>query len=68
MWLRYIDDIFFIWTHSEEQLKEFMREFNSFDSNIKFTYEYSNKRVLFLDLQVNIVENKLRQHEALSSK
>ena len=59
MWLRYIDDIFFIWTHSEEQLKEFMRELNSFDSNIKFTYEYSNKRVSFLDLQVNIVENKL---------
>ena len=24
VWLRYIDDIFFIWTHSEEELKKFM--------------------------------------------
>ena len=40
--------------HSEEELKEFMRELNSFDSNIKFTYEYSN-----IDLKVGIVESKL---------
>ena len=34
VWLRCIDDVFLIWTHSEEKLKEFMRELNSFDSNI----------------------------------
>ena len=28
VWLHYIDDIFFIWTHSEVELKEFMRELN----------------------------------------
>ena len=59
VWLRYIDDIFFIWTHSEKELKEFMRELNSFDTNIRFTYEYSDKKVSFLDLQVDIVEGKL---------
>ena len=59
VWLRYIDDILFIWTHSEEELKESMRELSSFDFNIKFTYEYSNKRVSFLDLKVDIVESKL---------
>ena len=61
VWLRYIDDIFFIWTHSEKELKEFMTELNYFDSssNIKFTYEYSDKKVSFLDLQVDIVEGKL---------
>ena len=59
VWLRYIDDIFFIWTHSEKELKESMREFNSFDTNIKFTYEYSDKKVSILDLQVDIVEGKL---------
>ena len=59
VWLRYIDDIFFIWMHSEEELKKFMGEFNSFDTNIKFTYEYSDKRVSFLDLQVDIVHGKL---------
>ena len=59
VWLRYIDDIFFIWTHGEKELKEFMRELNSFDTNIKFTYEYSDKKVSFLGLQVDIVEGKL---------
>ena len=59
VWLRYIDDIFFIQTHSEEELKKFMGELNSFDTNIKFTYEYSDKRVSFLDLQVDIVHGKL---------
>ena len=44
VWLFYIDNIFFIWMHSEEGLKEFMTELNSFYSNIKFTYEY-NKRI-----------------------
>ena len=46
-WLRYIEDIFFIWTHSEEELKKFMRELNAFDTNIKFTYEYSDKSFIF---------------------
>ena len=59
MWLRYIDDIFFIWAHSEEELKKFMGELNFFDTNMKFTYEYSEKRNSFLDLQVDIVHGKL---------
>ena len=36
-----------------------MRELNSFDSNIKFTYAYSNKRISYLDLKVDVVESKL---------
>ena len=40
------------------ELIEFMRELNTFDSNIKFTYKYSHKIVSFLDLQVDIVESK----------
>ena len=35
-----------------------MWELKSFDTNIKFTYEYNDKRVSFLDLQVDIVEGK----------
>ena len=27
-WWRYIDDIFFIWEHGEEPLKEFINEIN----------------------------------------
>ena len=59
VWLCNIDDIFFIWTHSEKKLKEFMRELNSFDTNIKFTYEYRDEKVSFLDLQVDIDEGKI---------
>ena len=32
---------------------------NYFGTNIKFTYEYSDKRVSFLDLQGDIVHSKL---------
>ena len=43
LWLRYIDDIFFIWTHGEEKLTQF---FNEVFSYLKFTYETS--RVLLI--------------------
>ena len=38
VWFRYIDDIFFIWTHGENSLKNLMMVFNNFNLNIKFTY------------------------------
>ena len=31
VWFMCIDDIFFIWTHGENSLKNFMMEFNNFD-------------------------------------
>ena len=30
IWLRYIDDIFFIWTHGEQELKRFLKIFKQF--------------------------------------
>ena len=50
VWLCYINDIFFIWTRNEEELKELMRELKSFDSNIKFTYEYTGLQKLYARL------------------
>ena len=44
IWLRYIGDIFFIWTHGEKELEKFMSSFNSFTPNLKFTHE-SNKKI-----------------------
>ena len=38
IWLRYIDGIFFIWTHGEEQLNLFLKDLNEFHPNLKFTY------------------------------
>ena len=54
IWLRYIDVIFFIWTHSKEQLNLFLKDLNKFYPNLKFTYETSQNRVDFLDLNVGL--------------
>ncbi|KAJ7341595.1 hypothetical protein JRQ81_005891 [Phrynocephalus forsythii] len=39
LYLRYIDDIFLIWTHGEQSLKKFHQDFNSFHPNINLTLE-----------------------------
>ena len=41
LWWRYIDDIFMIWQHGEEKLKEFLELLNAAHPTIKFTAEYS---------------------------
>ena len=58
-WLRYIQDIFFIWTHGEKEREKFMSSFNSFTPNLKFTYESSKKDISFVDLKVSLSKNKL---------
>ena len=58
VWFRYIDDIFFIWTHSEKTLQKFMMEFNNFNPNIKFTDEFSEESINFLDLNVKFSSGK----------
>ena len=59
IWLRYIDDIFFIWTHWEKEREKFMSSFNSFPPNLKLTYEPSKKDISFLDLKVSLSKDKL---------
>ena len=51
LWLRYIDDIFFIWTHGQEKITQFLDEVFSY---LKFTYETSSCTVNFLDLNVSL--------------
>ena len=52
VWLRYIDDIFFVWTHGEEKLHDFLSCLNEFHPNLKFTYKYSTEQINFLDVIV----------------
>ena len=52
LWLRYIDDIFMVWTTGEEQLCEFLDWINRFHDTIKFTWNWSRDRINFLDMQV----------------
>ena len=58
-WLRYIDDIFLMWTHGEESLEKFLEELNDFNQNIKFTSDYSAKNIPFLDLKVGLKDGKI---------
>ena len=56
---KYIDDIFFIWTHGEQQLQTFLLSLNQFHADIKFTYESSKESTAFLDLKVSIKNIKI---------
>ena len=60
LWLRFIDDIFSIWTHGNGELKKFMEEFNNFTPNLRFTYKSSEKSTSFLDLIIAVLEQKLK--------
>ncbi|XP_041438389.1 uncharacterized protein LOC121400038 [Xenopus laevis] len=59
MWLRYIDDLFFIWQGSESTLLMFAEYLNSRIPTIKFTLEYDKKQIHFLDVTVGLTEGKL---------
>ena len=50
---RYTDDVFFIWTHAEENLRSFEEYINNYHETIKFTTEKSRDSVSYLDVLVN---------------
>ena len=59
LWFRYIDGIFFIWTHDKEHLETFLQELNNFNPDLKFIYESNEKEIPFLDLKVQLNEGKI---------
>ena len=52
VWLRYIDDVFMIWTGTEEELREFLSFINEAHDTIKFTWNWSRESINYLDVQV----------------
>lgn len=56
---RFIDDIFFIWTHTEEELLRFIDNYNTVHPNIEFSHTYSQTEINFLDVTVAIEGNEL---------
>ena len=52
IFLRYIDDLFFIWKGTENELNEFFKEINKVHQTIKFDYDYSKTEINFLDLTI----------------
>ena len=59
LYLRYIDDIFMVWTHGEESLKLFHEKLNKEDPNIKLTLEYSQSQVHFLHTTITIENSNI---------
>ena len=56
LWWRFIDDIFFIWEHGEEQLKPFIDNINKMHPAIKLTADWSKTSINFLDVTVSVAE------------
>ena len=54
VWMRYIDDIFFIWTESEDELDGFLQRLNAFHPNLKFTHDKSEVSINISDVTVSI--------------
>ena len=52
LWLRFIDDIFLVFEHGEDELKRFVNLANSLVDSIKFTEEHSLDSIVFLDTRV----------------
>ena len=59
--LRFIDDLFMIWTATEEELLKFINKINQKYKTIKFDFKYSKAKIEFLDVLVyKDINNKLR--------
>ena len=59
LWLRYTDNIFFIWTRGEEKQQNDLEKLNKFHPNIRFIHESSKEKISFLDLNVKLSEGQL---------
>ena len=59
MYVRYVDDIFGLWSGTEDELREFHTVANNIDNNIKVDLRLSDKEIEFLDVLVRCNNNKL---------
>ena len=59
LWWRYRDDIFFIWEHGEEKLRNFVETLNAILPTTKFTTEWSQKSNNFLDVTVSLIDGQI---------
>ena len=64
LWWRYIDDIFFIWEHGEEKLRNFVQTLNEIHPTIKFTAikftaVWPQKSINFPDVTVSLIDGQI---------
>ena len=60
-WLRFIHDIFMLWTHGSSALTNFLQRINSFHPTIKFSHQQTHTSVNFLDSTVLLTEQRTLQ-------
>ena len=60
LYVRYIDDIFFLWKGTEEELLKFLKNVNDIHPTIKFDFVHSRSEITFLDARISISERKLK--------
>lgn len=60
IWLRFIDDVFFIWQGEEVDLFSFKEQLDEALPTISFTIEHSKRSVHFLDVQIELVEGNIK--------
>ena len=61
LYLRYIDDIFMIWTGTKQELLIFLEKLNSKHKTIKFEREISHSNISFLDTLIHKDKNNTLQ-------
>ena len=59
VWFRYIDDIFFILTHGQDKLEQYLVDLNKFHLSIKLTHESSRNNATFLDVDVKFLNGRI---------
>jgi hypothetical protein len=60
VWVRYLDDVFCIFTQGQEKLNDLFSYLNSCNPSIQFTMEASMESVNFLDTTVSIQNGNLK--------
>ena len=60
LYVRYIDDIFFVWKGTEEELKKFLETVNDLHPSNMFDYVYSKSKSVFLDCNISLNGRKLK--------
>ena len=59
IWFRFIDDIWGVFKGSEYEMTQFITYLNNVHPSIKFTVEYSKRKVVFLDVTTKICDNRI---------
>ena len=61
LYLRYIDNIFMIWTGTKQELLMFLEKLNSKHKTVKFEHNISHSNISFLETLIYKDENKTLQ-------